>query len=110
MPAAASQIVFHSAAVTVFSPPSVTIFVSGLVVSLGQERLKATSASPWRSSAQPGISLNEIGAMRTLFSTALPPLPAHADRRPAAASKLRRRPGSSSACGLLPPLSLRSQS
>src|SRR3954470_20086709 len=87
MPAAASQIVFHSAGVTVFSPPSVTIFTSGPAVSLGQERRNATSASPWRSSVQPGISLNEIGAMRTLLSAALPLVPAHADRRPAAASR-----------------------
>src|SRR6185312_7665024 len=86
MPDAASQIVFHSAAVMVFSPPSVTILLSALEVSLRHERLKAPSASPCRSSAQPGISLNEIGAIWTLFSTALPPVPAHADRRPAAAS------------------------
>ena len=62
MPEAAAQIVFHSAAVTVRSPPSVTILLSGPLVSFGQERRKATSASPWRSSVQPGISLNEIGA------------------------------------------------
>jgi hypothetical protein len=86
MPEAALQIVFHSAAVTVRSPPSVTILLSGPLVSLGQERRKATSASPWRSSVQPGISLYEIGAMRTLLSAALPLVPAQADSRPAAAS------------------------
>jgi len=55
MPEAASQIVLHSAAVMVFSPPSVMILVSALEVSWEHERLKAASASPWRSSFQPGI-------------------------------------------------------
>jgi hypothetical protein len=54
---AASQMRFHSPVVIVFSPPSVAILTSGPAVSLGQERRKAASASAWRSSAHPAISL-----------------------------------------------------
>src|SRR5882757_8659855 len=82
--AAVSQICFHSPGAIVFCAPSTTILLSGAAISLGQERRKAASASSCLSSVQPPISLNEIGAMPTLFS--VPPPPAHADRRPAAAS------------------------
>src|SRR5258708_24212092 len=78
---------FHSAGVTVLVPPSVAILVSGPAVSLGHERRKAASASLCLSSPHPAISLNEIGAIATRCSVGPPTTPAHAARRPAAATQ-----------------------
>ena len=84
---AESQIFFHSAGVIVLKPPSVAILVSGPAVSLGQERRNETSASACLSSAQPAISLKEIGAIATRCSFAGLVPSAQAASRPAAASQ-----------------------